>query len=98
MKKLVLMFVILISLTEFVFTSATDDDVWYLTQKVREVGRELDLNLVITSTYRTWDEQIRLMWKRDKSTLNSWYGSDVASAFVKYRNGELGKEELLKLV
>lgn len=98
MRKLVLMFVILISLTEFVFTSATDDDVWYLTQKVREVGRELDLNLVITSTYRTWDEQIRLMWKRDKSTLNSWYGSDVASAFVKYRNGELGKEELLKVM
>ena len=98
MKKLVLMFVILISLTEFVFASATDDDVWYLTQKVREVGRELDLNLVITSTYRTWDEQIKLMWKRSESTLKRWYGPVVASSFIKYKNGELEKEALIEVM
>ena len=95
MKKLVLMFVVFISLTELMFASVPDDDVLYLTLMVKEVERELGLNLVITSTYRTWDEQIRLMWGKDKSTLISWYGVDVASAFIKYKNGELGKEQLI---
>ena len=105
MKKLVLMFVLFISLTELMFASDSgygfamgNDDVQYLKYKVREVETELGLDLVITDTYRTWDEQIKLMWKRDESTLTSWYGADVASTFIKYRNGELGKEELLKVM
>ena len=98
MKKLVLMFVVFISLTELMFASVPDDDVLYLTRMVKEVGRELGLNLVITSTYRSWDEQIYLMSDKNVSTLNSWYGPDVASAFMKYKNGELGKEELLKVM
>jgi len=98
MKKLVLMFVVFISLTELMFASVPDDDVLYLKRMVKEVERDLGLNLVITSTYRSWESQIFLMRKRDVSTLISWYGVDVASAFIKYKNGELGKEQLIEVM
>lgn len=98
MKKLILMFVVLISLTELVFAAVTDDDVWYLTQKIREVEKELGYRLEITSTYRSWDEQISLMRKFDEATLIKWYEIDTASAFIKYKNGELEKEQLVEVM
>lgn len=98
MRKLVLMFTVLVSLTGFSFAAAHDGDVLYLIQNIREVERELGYRLVITSTYRSWEEQIGLMWKRSESTLNTWYGADVASAFIKYKNGELEKEALIEVM
>lgn len=64
---------------------------YILQKKVREVAGELGLNLVTTSTYHSWEYQIYLMRDKNVSTLNSWYGPDIASAFIKYKNGELGK-------
>ena len=98
MRKLVLMFTVLVSLTGFSFAAAHDGDVLYLIQNIREVERELGYRLVITSTYRSWEEQIGLMWNKDVSTLNTWYGADVASAFIKYKNGELEKEALIEVM
>lgn len=98
MKKLVLMFTVLVSLTGFAFAAAHDGDVLYLIQNIREVERELGYRLVITSTYRSWEEQIGLMWNKDVSTLNTWYGPVVASSFIKYKNGELEKEALIEVM
>ena len=104
-EKLVFMFAVFLIAREIVFASDSgyggvigDDDVQYLIYKIGEVEKELDYHLVITDTYRTWDEQIKLMWNRSKSTLNSWYGADVASALMKYKNGELEKEELIEVM
>lgn len=105
MKKLVLMFTVLVSLTGFAFASDSgyggsigNDDVQYLIYKIGEVEKELGYHLVITDTYRTWDEQIKLMWNRSESTLKRWYGPVVASAFIKYKNGELEKEALIEVM
>ena len=38
------------------------------------------------------------MWDRDESTLNSWYGAGVTLAFIKYKNGELEKEQLIEVM
>ena len=92
------MFLFFISLTGFVLASVPNDDVLYLTKKVREASEELGLNLVITSTYRSWDEQIYLTSDKSVSTLNIWHGADVASAFIKYKNGELKKERLIEVM
>lgn len=94
MKKIILCLVIL--LTSVCFTFA--DDVQYLRAKVQEVSQELGLNLVITGDYRSWDRQIDLMWTKDESTLKKWYGSETASAFMKYKSGNISKDTLLSIM
>ena len=97
MKKKILLICALLIAGSFVFA----DDVQFLTDMVQEVSEELDLNLVITNGKRSWDEQLESMRrgsKDDEATLKNWYGSETASAYLNYRNGQISKNELIDIM
>jgi hypothetical protein len=72
------------------------DDIAFLTQKVAKVSDDLGLRLAITSTFRTYDQQIDAMRGKSQTTLTKWYGADTAQAFAEFENGARSRNSLLK--
>lgn len=50
-------------------------------------------DLKITSTLRTYEDQARVNSQNSRANILLWYGSDVASAWDKLKNGEMTQQE-----
>ena len=92
MKKRIYYFVVLMVLTSVQLFA---DDIEYLTSKIYEVGKDLNLSLQISSTYRSWEQQINEMQGKDYDTLLNWYGQSTADAFIEYQEGKRSKDSLV---
>lgn len=90
-KALSILFILIFSLF-----SLFANDIAFLTKKVAEVSDELNLNLVITCTYRSWESQIAAMDRQSESVLERWYGEPTAKTFMNYKNGKISYAELLE--
>lgn len=95
MNKKVIMLLMVLCIT---YLSSFADDIPYLTQKIENVAAKLELNLVIIGDKRDWSKQIELMSDKNFETLKRWYGEDTATAYIKYKNGEIDVDTLMSKI
>jgi hypothetical protein len=61
---------------------------------LKSIFAEADtLNLRVTSTLRTYDDQARVNLQNSRANISAWYGADVAQVWDKYKAGQMTQQQ-----